>query len=117
VNVDYAERFAGRWVILSARHGFIDPGFVIPEPYDMSFNRPASCPISVNELREQVQVMQLDAWSEIVGLGGRAYRETIAEAFDGTGATIVFPFAGLPLGRMLQATRRAIEAGDPGIQR
>jgi hypothetical protein len=117
VNAAYAERFAGRWVILSAKYGFIEPTFAIPGQYDVSFNRRRSGPIEVGRLREQLRDLRLDEWDEVIGLGGRAYRETIEAAFDGTGATIVFPFAGLPLGRMLQATRRAIEAGDSGIQR
>ena len=37
VNRAYAEKFADRWVILSAKYGFIDLDFVIPENYDVTF--------------------------------------------------------------------------------
>src|SRR4051794_17641224 len=41
LNRAYAERFGQRWVILSAKYGFIDPAFVIPGPYDTTFLKPA----------------------------------------------------------------------------
>ena len=39
VNRAYAERFASRWVILSAKYGFIDPDFLIPESYNLTFKK------------------------------------------------------------------------------
>ena len=111
VNVAYAERFAGRWVILSARYGFIAPDFSIPEPYDASFNAPASQPVSGTCLRWQADEKGLTRWCTVVGLGGRHYRAAICSAFHGSGARIRFPFAGLPIGKMIQATKRAIETG------
>lgn len=113
VNRAFAERFGAAWLILSAKYGFIEPDFVIPGPYDVSFNRPASGPITPEQLRRQVRELGLDRRELVVGLGGRRYREAIAAAFAETGARLVFPFAGLPLGKMIQATRRAIERGEP----
>ena len=113
VNAAYAERFGTTWLILSAKYGFIDPSFLIPGPYDVSFNRRDSEPISIEKLNEQVRDQGLDCWRTVILLGGRHYREAVEAALDGTGAVIHSPFAGLPLGRMVRAARRAIEQGDP----
>lgn len=115
VNRAYAERFGACWLILSAKYGFIAPDFIIPGPYDVSFNHRASGPIATEELRCQAREQRLDRWPVVVALGGRRYREAVAAAFEGTGAAIVSPFAGLPLGRMIRATREAIERGQPGF--
>ena len=50
VNREYAEKFADRWVILSAKYGFIDPDFVIAENYDVTFMRPETNPVGVGRL-------------------------------------------------------------------
>jgi hypothetical protein len=42
VNRDYAEAFASRWVILSAKYGFISPDFLIPGPYNVTFKKHAT---------------------------------------------------------------------------
>lgn len=113
VNVAYAERFAARWVILSAKHGLVDPDFVIDEPYDVTFNRKSSHPIDAAGVREQIAPLGLDRFDVVVGLGGRRYREIISEAFRSHAVRLCFPFAGLALGKMVRATRLAIERSDP----
>jgi len=47
VNKEYAEYFADRWVILSAKYGFIDPDYIIPGPYNISFKKKSSGPVSM----------------------------------------------------------------------
>lgn len=115
VNVSYAERFGASWLILSAKYGFVEPGFIVPGPYDISFNRRGSGPIPIDALRKQVDEKNLRRWRSIIALGGRHYREAVEAAF--CAATIHFPFAGLPLGTMIRATRQAIDQGDPGVER
>ena len=44
VNRRYAETFGDRWVILSAKYGFIDPDFIIPENYNVTFKKPKDKP-------------------------------------------------------------------------
>jgi hypothetical protein len=109
VNRRYAERFGDRWVILSAKYGFVPPGFLIPGQYEVTFARKSSNPVSVGLLREQVRVLGLDAFATVIGLGGRRYREAVEAAFNGQPTALLFPFAGLPLGKAIQATQRAIE--------
>jgi hypothetical protein len=109
LNRQYAERFGDCWVILSAKYGFIDPLFLVPGPYEVTFKSLATQPISPAVLREQARA--LAHASTIIGLGGQDYRAALQDAFSETGVTLVFPFAGLALGYSLQATKRAIDMG------
>ncbi len=117
VNRKYAERFAVRWVILSAKYGFISPGYVIPGPYDVTFKRPSSGCVCVTCLRMQIEAQHLCDLTLVVGLGGKEYRERISEAFAPWPVEIRFPFAGLDLFRQLAATNRAVELGEPFPER
>ena len=87
---------------------------MIPGPYEVSFKHPATRPIPFDRLREQVRELQLGRYSVGVGLGGKEYRAAIGAAFADLPTRLVFPFAGLPLGKSLQAAKRAITSGDPG---
>jgi len=108
VNRQYAEASGGEWVILSAKYGFLRPTDVIPGPYEVTFKSRATNPIAFEALREQVRRMGLDRYSEVVGLGGKEYRRAVEEAFQGTPVTLRFPFSGLPIGKAMGATERAI---------
>lgn len=112
----YAEKFGNSWIILSALHGFIEPSFLITEPYNVTFKSKKSMPIHTDRLLEQVEELRLSENSVVIGLGGKEYRDAIKAAFNGTPARLEFPFAGgLASGRMRQATVRAIAAGNPMI--
>jgi hypothetical protein len=107
VNREYALRAGGNWVILSAKCGFLDPTDVISGPYETTFKRPSTNPIGMAALREQVQRMGLDRYGEVIGLGGKEYRAAIKAAFDGMAVNLTFPFAGLPIGKAMSATKRS----------
>ncbi len=115
LNRAYAERFAGHWIILSAKYGFLAREDIVPGPYEVSFLKPATGPVSATTLRGQVEHLKLDRFPMVVGLGGEAYRAAVSIAFAGTGAKTVFPFAGLQVGYAMQAAKRAIISGDPGF--
>jgi hypothetical protein len=115
LNRQYAEHFGDVWVVLSAKYGFIASDFSIPAPYEVSFKYPATGSITVDRLREQVRERQLDRYPVIVGLGGKAYRAAVEATFADSSSRLVFPFAGLPLGKSLQAVKHAITSGDPGF--
>ena len=55
--------------------------------------------------------MGLDGYDEVVGLGGKEYREAIAAAFAGTRRPPTFPFAGPTVGKVM----RAIKAATAGL--
>jgi hypothetical protein len=109
VNRAYAERHGDRWIILSAKYGFIAPDFVLPGPYNVTFKKRATGPVGVATLREQVWEQRLHDFARIVGLGGKEYRAAMEEAFAPCGSPIEFPFAGLPIGLAMQAVKRATE--------
>ena len=113
VNREYAEKFADRWVILSAKYGFIDPDFIIPENYNVTFKRPKTHPISVDDLRRQIIEKGLSKFSKVVVLGGRDYVDVTRRAFEGFKVTIVAPTLGLPIGKAMKKVRKAIQRGEP----
>ena len=113
INRSYAERFADHWVVLSAKYGFIAPGFMIPGPYNVTFKRRSPPPVDVETLREQVEQQRLMQYGPIIALGGKEYQHAVRAAFEPWTVEIVSPFAGLPIGKAMQAVKRAIAAGDP----
>lgn len=115
LNRAYAERFAHRWVLLSAKYGFIQPNFPIPEPYDVSFRKKSTNPVHIDTLIKQISDMRLDTFRVAVGLGSKELRWVVELAFEGTGVITVFPFANLPLGTSMHVIKHAIEIGDSGI--
>jgi hypothetical protein len=107
VNRRYAERMDGDWVVLSAKYGFLRPVDVVPGPYEATFKRRSTDPIGPAVLREQVEQMGLGRYDEVIGLGGKEYRAAIEAAFEDTGVRLSFPFAGLPMGKAMAATKLA----------
>jgi len=77
----YAECFAARWMILSAKYGFIDPDFIIPENYDVTwYDQDAVAEVT---LRQQVETQRLADWTTVGVLGTDAYWSRVRQAFDG----------------------------------
>ena len=111
VNREYAEKYGDRWVVLSAKYGFVDPGFLISENYDVTFKDPSTNPISIRELKEQITQKALDSFDTVVVLGGKDYADVVYDAFAGLDVKIEAPVAGLPLGYAMGAIRKAIDEG------
>ncbi len=109
LNRRYAETFGDAWVILSAKYGFITPDFILPGPYEVTFKRKSSAPVSTDALQHQVVDQRLSDFAIVIGLGGKEYRSAIESAFHQPAVELQFPFAGLPIGKSMQATKRAIE--------
>lgn len=109
VNRRYAEQKGTHWVILSAKHGFISPDFAIAGPYEVTFKWKSTGPVTIEVLKEQIAGFKLDRYADIIGLGGKEYRAAITAAFKGTTREPRFPFAGLPIGKAMQATKRATD--------
>ncbi len=116
VNRCYAEMYGDYWLVLSAKYGFIPPDFVIPGPYDATFKKKASAPIDIESLRVQMAHFDIREVSTVVGLGGAEYREKVRLVFGNQVASLEYPFEGLKLGYMLQATKHAIDSGISGIR-
>jgi len=108
LNKRYAERYGDRWVILSAKYGFIPPDFIIPGPYDVTFKRKSTNPVALAILTEQVCGMGLNGFEVVIGLGGKEYRSVIEQAFDSSSVELRFPFAGLNIMKMMRAIKLAL---------
>lgn len=113
INREYAERFGERWMVLSAKYGLIWPDFLIPGPYNVTFKDPSSEPVPNSVLVRQVREQALDRFKEVVGLGGKEYCAAVRGAFASSNTKLRFPFSGLPIGKMMGATKRAVELGKP----
>ncbi len=114
VNRHYAERFGKRWVILSAKYGFVWPDDEIPGPYNVTFNDAKTAPIGLAELRRQCREMALHEFATVIGLGGKEYRLIVSQVFASTPTAAHFPFANAGrVGDMMSAINRSIQAGDP----
>ena len=111
VNRQYAEHIGDAWIILSAKYGFVPPEALIAGPYEVTFKQSSTRPVTVGVLRRQVDDLGLSRFDVIVGLGGKDYRAAMEAAFAGSSVRLAFPFAGLALGRAMQATKAATAIG------
>jgi len=113
INKRYAEKFADRWIILSAKYGFIDPDFVIPENYNVTFKDPRTNPISVGKLIEQIREKGLDKFDKIIILGGKDYANIVRKAFEKFNVKIIAPTLGLRLGEAMSKVKKAVKNNSP----
>lgn len=113
VNKQYAEEFAEKWVILSAKYGFIEANFIIPSQYNVTFKQKKTNPVPVSVLRAQAIEQSLINYPTVIGLGGLDYRTILAEAFGGASVALFFPFAGLIVGKAMRAAKTAMRSGHP----
>jgi len=110
-NRAYAERFGKRWLILSAKYGFLEPETRIRD-YDVSFLDSRTNPIGIGKLRTQMKRKRVGRYRDVVVLGGSAYAEIVHAAFDGAAVKIHQPFSGLRgIGFIQQAVKRATLRG------
>lgn len=100
VNKTFAEKFADEWVVLSAKYGFIDPDFAIPENYNTTFKDPSTNPIDVNALRKQLTEKSPKNYDFVIALGGEDYVRMVRNAF-GNFSKVIAPAQGLRLGKAM----------------
>lgn len=113
--LEYAEKFhAGYYRILSAKYGLMQPDFMIPKDYNVTFNKPSGHAVSIELLKKQALETGLKEYKEIVVLGGREYISRINAVFDG--CIIHTPLATCKgLGYMMQKLKKGILRGKPLI--
>lgn len=113
LNREYAEVFSDRWVILSAKYGFIDPDFVIKENYNVTFKSPSSRPVDIKHLRKQVHKKGLDSFDKVFVLGGSEYANLVELAFTDRHVDIIKPFQHLKgIGYMMGEVRNALDTSQ-----
>jgi len=108
VNKAFARNFADKWVILSAKYGLIEPNFIIPENYDISFNDPTTNPISLGELKAQAKENFLEDYDVVIVLGGKRYTEIVKKVFS-MRTKVIAPTEGLPIGKAMNLTKSLMQ--------
>ncbi len=108
----YAETFGERWIILSAKYGFIEPEFMIPGNYNVSFYD--SNAVSISELRSQVQAKGLTGFPQVAIVGSNEYWSRACAAFTGTSANLQHVNAGVGFPpSLITLLRELLEKGAP----
>jgi hypothetical protein len=105
VNKEFAENFADRWIILSARYGFIDPDTLIMD-YEETFLKPGPHTVKLETLIRQINDKDLLDFRRIICIGGKAYQERAAKAFGNYGISVEFPAKGMPIGKSMGFIKR-----------
>ena len=113
VNKKFAETYADRWMILSARYGFIDPDRFILN-YNDSFNRPGPCTIRTECLSQQIRERNMLGFDRVICLGGEAYRCRAKEAFSHYDIQVECPVKGKRIGEMMQFIKQYNPRNEPG---
>ena len=100
VNKAFAERFADRWMILSAKYGFIDPDFTMAGDYNVTFKKPSTNPVMIETLWEQSKDRNLLDYDVVAALGGKDYTSMVRRVFNGK--LVVVPALGLRIGEAMR---------------
>lgn len=114
-NKAYAEAQGCDWLILSAKYGLIEPGFIISENYNVTFKDKRTNPVKLDDVRKQVREKGLTRYNEIVVLGGKEYINMVRQAFAGEGIKIDAPFAGQPMGIQMSKIKEQLQKAVRGL--
>ena len=80
----YAEYFyPDSYWILSAKYGFLNPDDIVYGDYDVSFTKPKTNPISVEQLIDQLGRKKQNDFDCIIALGGKKYVDVVKNVFFG----------------------------------
>jgi len=105
----YARRFSNKWIILSAKYGFIKPEFVIPKSYNVTFNNRDKKCISDAKLEKQINKLGVRKFTRIVVLGGKVYYHKVRKVWKNSNVDICNPLSGLQIGRRQRKLRDSIQ--------
>lgn len=109
----YAEMFYPRWVILSAKHGYLQPDEMVSEPYNVSFSHRSGAVIPIDRLADQVGEKGLGDFQHLVVLTGKKYKPIVQKSF-GPDHHVEMPLLGSRgIGEMQQKLKRSITEGQP----
>ncbi|MBP1948681.1 DUF6884 domain-containing protein [Virgibacillus litoralis] len=110
---NYAAQFTDKWVILSAKHGFLFADDIVDGQYDVTFNQKSDQIITFDRLREQVRDKKLDMFDQLIVLTGKKYKPVINGCFDDD-LSRTFPLAQYKgIGYILQALKISLEKDTP----
>ncbi len=106
---EYAKKFyPDSWCILSAKHGFLFPHDIVEKPYEVTFNKKYTNPISIDELTVQKLDKKLNEYNKIVLVAGKNYSSIVDELF--TEPKIETPLEGCKgIGYMMSRLNKLID--------
>ena len=112
VNKAFAEKFADKWIVLSSKYGFIDPEFIIPKDYNVTFKKPSTNPINTDALLKQLKQKNLDSYDVVIALGGEDYSSIVKKVFMKV-SKVIAPTEGLPIGKAMGHVKSLIKLEKP----
>jgi len=104
----YAERFSDKWFILSAKYGFINPDFVIPNNYDVKLKNSKDQTAFIGKLKKQAEELGIKNYNQIIVLTGKEYYHVIKVALEDFGLEINNPLEGLGIGNRQKIIKNAL---------
>ena len=98
-SVEYVEKSCDEWLILSAKHGVVDPGFVIA-PYDETLSKKRRPERSEwdSKVRCDLEIRYKDRDVTFIVMAGSLY----AEPIRGMQCVVIEPLRGLGTGKRIQ---------------
>lgn len=79
----YAEKFySSSWCIISAKYGFLFPEDIVSGPYEVTFLKPATNPITIEELKAQAAKKCFEKYQKIVVIAGKEYAWRVQQVFS-----------------------------------
>lgn len=103
----FAERRAERVIILSALHGLLEAGALVPGPYDVTFSRAGDPVVGDATLAAQAHELGLDGVDTLLCALPDDYAERLLAAIGAAAPRLDNRLAGIPLDD-LEAMRRAL---------
>jgi hypothetical protein len=109
----YAERFYPlAWCIISAKHGFLFPEDVVPGPYEATFSKPKTNPITIGELKVQAAKKGFEKYQNIIVIAGKEYVRRVQQVFPEKEISTPLIHCSSQ-GQMMSKLRNAREKGKP----
>jgi hypothetical protein len=110
---EYADKFyPSSYCILSAKHGFLFPDDIVLGPYNVSFKKKGTNPITIGELLTESKEKGLGEYENIVALGGKDYTCIVRAVFPDKEIYAPLDNCGR-IGNMMGKLKKAIERGTP----
>lgn len=107
LSSEFADKHAERWVILSGKHGFLNPDSRVPGPYDTRLP-PKIKHAQATRFRQQVIAKGLHRYRKVVVFGGDDYTRAVRVAFSPFGIEVVPAFkANMRIGDRLRHLKQA----------
>jgi len=104
----YAERFSDKWFILSAKYGFINPDFVIPDNYDVKLKNSKDQTVFVDKLKKQAEELEIQNYNRVIILTGKEYFNVIKMVLKDFELEICNPLEGLGIGNRQKTIKNAL---------